>query len=134
MISQFFYTSTDQLLSAVIVSLIIAIIMLAIGIQAVWAYADYKDYSKSYVPSIVLNLPWFIFNFIFGIIPYVGLLIALPINILIGAFLVKLKIIYEKKDFKENLHFIAYAYMFPFIIGFIISLIASWFIAEWYSF
>ena len=104
----------------ILLGIIIWIIIFFVGVIVTKWRAGKKGWDDSWKPAIILNLFWLIVGIICGFIPLVGFIIALIIDLFVGAFVAS-KL--YKKEYGESLVFVIIVWIFLIIIWIILTVI-----------
>jgi len=104
----------------ILFSIIIWIVLFIIGILVTKWRARKKGWNEEWKPAVILNLFWLVVGIVCGFIPYVGFIVALIINLFVGAIVASK--LYDKK-YGESLIFIIIVWIFLIIIYIILFII-----------
>lgn len=104
----------------ILLSIVIWIIIFLVGVFVTRWRARKKGWNEELKPALLLNLFWLIIGIVCNFIPLVGFIIALIINLFIGAYVASK--LYEK-EYGESLVFIIIVWIFLIIIWVILFLI-----------
>jgi hypothetical protein len=112
--------NADYAAAMLLIGIVIWIIIFLVGVVVTRWRARKKGWNAELKPALLLNLFWLIIGILCNFIPLVGFIIALIIDLFIGAIVAGK--LYDKK-YGESLVFIIIVWIFLIIIWIILTII-----------